>query len=149
MTLSKSNTISNSITMTETPRTPKVAIIAERLSAIRKEKGTTQIEMAKKLKVTQSMYSRYERGDARIYSDLLCKMATILAVTPNDLCGVTKSGNDTVDPMDHSVPKRFIRRLRGVETMTRTEQDSLLTVIDTWLEASKVRRNSKSSRASA
>ena len=135
--------------MTETARTPKVAIIAERLTAIRKEKGITQIDMAKKLKVTQSMYSRYERADARIYADLLCKMATILTVTPNDLCGVTKSGNDTVDPMEHSVPKRFIRRLRGVETMTRTEQDSLLTVIDTWLEASKVRKNSKSSRASA
>jgi len=137
------------LAMTETARTPKVAIIAERLTAIRKEKGITQIDMAKKLKVTQSMYSRYERADARIYADLLCKMATILAVTPNELCGVTKSGNDTVDPLEHSVPKRFIRRLRGVETMTRTEQDSLLTVIDTWLQASKVRKDSKSSRASA
>ena len=50
--------------MTETPRTPKVAVIAERLTAIRKQAGITQIDMAKKLKVTQSMYSRYERADA-------------------------------------------------------------------------------------
>ena len=57
--------------MAETPRTPKVAVIAERLSAVRKQAGITQIDMAKKLKVTQSMYSRYERGDARIYADLL------------------------------------------------------------------------------
>ncbi len=119
--------------MTETPRTPKVAVIAERLTAIRKQAGITQIDMAKKLKVTQSMYSRYERADARIYADLLCKMATILGTTPNDLCGVTKSGNDTSEPIEHQIPNRFLRRLRGVEDLTRTEQDSLLLVIDRWL----------------
>jgi transcriptional regulator with XRE-family HTH domain len=121
--------------MAETPRTPKVAVIAEHLTAIRKQKGVTQIEMAKKLKVTQSMYSRYERGDARIYADLLCKMASILDSTPNELCGITKSGNDATEPIQHQIPKRFIRRLRGVEDLTRTEQDSLLLVIDRWLES--------------
>ena len=121
--------------MAETPRTPKVAVIAERLTAVRKQAGITQIDMAKKLKVTQSMYSRYERGDARIYADLLCKMATILGVTPNELCGITKSGNDASEPVEHQIPNRFIRRLRGVENLTRTEQDSLLHVIDRWLES--------------
>jgi len=130
-----SATLSPEVDMAETPRTPKVAIIAERLTEIRKQKGITQIEMAKKLKVTQSMYSRYERGDARIYADLLCKMASILESTPNDLCGITKSGNDASDPIEHQVPKRFLRRLRGVENLTRTEQDSLLLVIDRWLES--------------
>jgi len=134
------------IVMAESPRTPRVAIIAERLRAIRKEKGITQIEMSKKLKVTQSMYSKYELADARIYADILCKMANILDVTPNDLCAVTKSGNDATEPIEHLIPKRFIRRLRGVETMTRTEQDSLLTAIDTWLAASKVKRTSKSEK---
>ncbi len=126
--------------MTETPRTPRVAIIAERLTAIRKEKGITQVEMAKKLKVTQSMYSKYERAEVRIYADLLYKMATILVVTPNELYAVTKSGNDATEQVENTIPKRFLRRLRGVDDMTRTEQDSLLAAIDTWLDASKARR---------
>ena len=135
--------------MTETPRTPRVALIAERLTAIRKEKGITQVEMAKKLKVTQSMYSKYERAEVRIYADLLYKMATILAVTPNELFAVTKSGNDATEPVEHSIPKRFLRRLRGVDDMTRTEQDSLLAAIDTWLEASKARRSSNHAKVAS
>jgi|GEM_PF-4073272 len=135
--------------MTDTARTPRVTIIAERLTAIRKAKGITQVEMAKKLKVTQSMYSKYERGDVRIYSDLLYKMATILDVTPNELFAITKSGNDASEPIENQIPKRFVRRLRGIDSMTRTEQDSLLTAIDTWLAASKVRRTANSEKVSA
>ena len=131
--------------MAETPRTPKVPVIAERLTAVRKQAGITQIDMAKRLKVTQSMYSRYERGDARIYADLLCKMASILNVTPNELCGVTKSGNDASEPIEHQIPNRFIRRLRGVENLTRTEQDSLLHVIDRWLESGSKKGTRKKS----
>ena len=36
--------------------------IAKRIAKLRKERGLTQVELAKKLKSPQSIVSRYERG---------------------------------------------------------------------------------------
>lgn len=117
--------------------------IAERLTALRKEKGITQVEMAKKLKTTQSIYSRYERADVRLYVDTMLRIAQILGVTPNELFGVTKSGGDAADPIEHSIPKRFLRKLRGVENLTRTQQDSLLLLIDATVNHGKKKKPTK------
>ena len=117
--------------------------IAERLIALRKEKGVTQVEMARKLKTTQSIYSRYERADVRLYVDTLLRISQILGVTPNELFGVTNSGGDAADPIEHSIPKRFIRKLRGVENLTRTQQDSLLLIIDATISVGKKKRSKK------
>ena len=121
--------------------------IAERLNALRKEKGITQVEMAKKLKTTQSIYSRYERADVRLYVDTLLRISQILGVTPNELFGVTKSRGD--DPIEHSIPKRFIRQLRGVENLTRTQQDSLLLIIDATVTAGNKKRTKNASTSKA
>ena len=111
--------------------------IAERVMKIRKERAITQIDMAKKLKTSQSIYSRYERGEMRMHAELILALAKILEVTPNELLGVTKSGNHATPLSDEVIPKRFLRAMRGVDKLTRTDQDSLLRLIDTWMSASR------------
>jgi transcriptional regulator with XRE-family HTH domain len=129
---------------TEAARQKTLEEIAERLAKFRKERGITQVEMAKKLKTTQSIYSRYERADVRLYVDTMLRIAQILGVTPNDLFGVTKSNNDALEPVEHAIPKRILRRLRGAENLTRTQQDSLILVIDSIVSAGKKKRPKKS-----
>lgn len=117
--------------------------IANRLTKIRKQQGITQVEMAKKLKTTQSVYSRYESGEYRLHGELLVQMAKILAVTPNDILGVTKNGNAKASPSEFSVPKRALRRLRGFENLTRTDQDVVLRTIDVLMGAGRHNRAKK------
>jgi transcriptional regulator with XRE-family HTH domain len=127
----------------------RIQDIAERLGKVRREKGITQVEMAKKLKTTQSMYSRYESGEIRIYADTFLKLSQILGVTPNELYGVTKSGNDATDPIEHSIPKRILRKLKGAENLTRAQQDSLIIVIEGIVSVGNDKRSRKNSTASA
>jgi len=111
--------------------------IAERVMKFRKERAITQVDMAKKLKTSQSIYCRYERGEMRIHAELILALAKILEVTPNELLGVTKSGNPATPLSDEVIPKKFLRAMRGVDKLTRTDQDSLLRLIDTWMSASR------------
>lgn len=57
----------------------------------RQEKGITQIEMAKKLGITQRMYTFWERRAASIPLEQISALADILDVTPNYLFGKSRS----------------------------------------------------------
>jgi len=115
--------------------------IAERLGKIRKEQGVTQVEMAKKLKTNQSVYSRYESGEFRLHGELLLKMAKILGVTPNDILGVTAGGTKKAPESEFAIPKRILRRLRGVQDLTKTDQDYLLRTVDAFINGGRKKKN--------
>jgi len=57
------------------------------LKKFRKEKGFGQIELAEKLGITQSSYSRYESGARDIPTDILSKLADYFGVTIDDILG--------------------------------------------------------------
>lgn len=130
--------------MPEAVRNKRVDTIAAHVARIRKDQGFTQIEMARKLKTTQSVYSRYERGDLRIHADTLIQLASIFGVTPNELCGITPSGGTKkVKTSEETIPKRFLRRLRGVQNLTRTDQDYLLRTIDAFMTVGNDKKAAK------
>ena len=57
------------------------------LKKLRKEKGLGQVEMAKKLDIGQSTYSRYESGVSDIPTDILSKMADFFGVSTDIILG--------------------------------------------------------------
>ena len=132
--------------MPEAVRNNRVDAIAAHVAKIRKDQGFTQTEMARKLKTTQSVYSRYERGDLRIHADTLLQLAKIFGVTPNELCGITPSGAKKINTSEDNIPKRFLRRLRGVQNLTRTDQDYLLRTIDMFMNGAEIKNNEKRSK---
>ena len=58
-----------------------------RLSDIRKEKGYSQEEVAKKINISQSNYSKYELGKIEPNIELLIKLADIFNVSIDYLLG--------------------------------------------------------------
>lgn len=136
--------------MPEPTRKKHVETIAVCLSTIRKDQGFTQTEVANKLKTNQSVYSRYERGEIRLPADTLIQLAKILGVTPNELCGITEGGSKKkVNASEENIPKRFLRRLRGVQNLTRTDQDYLLRTIDAFMSVGKEKQAKKKATAKA
>jgi Predicted transcription factor, homolog of eukaryotic MBF1 len=103
--------------------------IAQRLAKLRQDAGITQLELAKKLKTTQSIVSRYERGELRIHAELLLELSKILGVTPNDIVGVSKK-----DTTNGKIPRRFLTRLRNVHLLTKREQDTLAQTLDLFFK---------------
>jgi transcriptional regulator with XRE-family HTH domain len=106
--------------------------IAQRLAKLRQDAGITQVELAKKLKTTQSIVSRYERGELRIHAELLLQLSKILGVTPNDILGVGKK-----DTTNGKIPRRFLTRLRNVHLLTKREQDTLAQTLDLFFKGAE------------
>lgn len=52
--------------MKKSPFTRDYRVLCEQLKAARTEAGVTQIELAKRLKETQSEVSKFERGERRL-----------------------------------------------------------------------------------
>ena len=64
----------------------------ENLRAARKAKGMTQTEVAKIIGLTQSAYSDWERGETKIDSQSLKKLAALFETSVDYLLGDTPSG---------------------------------------------------------
>lgn len=62
--------------------------IGERIAKIRKEKGFTQSELAKKIGITRSHVSKYEIGWTRLYDEMLIRFAIALDVSLDYLVGL-------------------------------------------------------------
>jgi transcriptional regulator with XRE-family HTH domain len=107
--------------------------IAKRIAKIRQDCGITQVEMSKKLNTTQSIVSRYERGELRIHAELLLKLAKIFGVTPNELLGIDKKAAGNTG----KIPRRFLSRLKDVHLLSKRDQDNLAQTMEALIQTAK------------
>ncbi len=101
-------------------------IIGHRLRDLRRERGLTQVELAKKMKMRQALVSDYERGMLRMHSGVIVGFAKALKVSTDDLLGAKASGNG------YFSDRRFLRRLKKVEKLPRRKKETLLGIIDAF-----------------
>jgi len=104
------------------------ALFGARLAKLRKELGVTQVELAKKLGLTQSIVSRFEKGQRRMYDDMIAATAKILGVTPNDILGVGPC--KPIKPEEASLSRKMAKRLKIIESMPRRTQETVLDILD-------------------
>jgi transcriptional regulator with XRE-family HTH domain len=111
-----------------------------RLAQFRKAAGLSQKELAERIGVAQPIISRYEKGQRKLYDDMLAELAAVLEVTPNDILGIASS--KTRDAEAAALSKRMVARLKKIELLPRRAQDHLIGMIDLALKGST---NSKAS----
>lgn len=116
--------------------------IGRRIAAARKAKDITQVELAKRLGVSQGNVSGYERGTLRIPCDQLLAIAQALRVSADELLGLAR-------PAAHreraTGTPRLRRRLELLEALPKRDQDALsrlLAAFETRLGVVKHSRNS-------
>ena len=100
-----------------------------RLAHLRRDKGITQIELAEKLGVTQSVVSDYERDVLRLNSELIMQLIGILNISADELLGVAKTPASTV-PIKN---RRLYRQLQSIDKLPKRDQQALLRTIDAFL----------------
>ncbi|MBM3965750.1 MAG: helix-turn-helix transcriptional regulator [Planctomycetes bacterium] len=106
--------------------------LGARVAQLRKAAGLSQLQLAEKLGVTQPLISRYEKGDRRMYDDLIVVLAKALGVTPNDILGVSPS--KPIAPDVQSISRRMVKYLKKVEALPRRAQDKVITTLELALK---------------
>ena len=105
--------------------------IGQRLARLRRERGLTQVELAARIGVVQPALSDYERGALRLHGQLIVKLANALAVSSEELLGLSK-------PAQNGAIKnrRLLRRFQEIEKLPKRDQQALFRTIDAFLRSS-------------
>jgi transcriptional regulator with XRE-family HTH domain len=112
------------------PPLPVKESLGERVARIRKEHGFTQVELAEKIGVIQSIVSAIERDVLKLSAEMAIRFALALEVTTDDLLMPAKrNGSQAKKPS-----RKILRRLEKIETLPRTQQMAVLKTIDNALE---------------
>lgn len=105
------------------------AALGRRLAKLRKDRGLTQVELADKLGVDQSLLSSYEIGRLRPNPALIVRLAAALEVSTDEVLGVAQ----VKKVQGNAVERRFLRRLRHLKNLPKRDQDALLRTIDAFI----------------
>src|ERR1043166_7219685 len=102
--------------------------IGERLARLRRERGTTQTELAERLGIAQPMISAYERGTIRLHGEVIVELTRILDISADELLGLG-------EPKAKGSVKnhRLLRQLQQLDKLPRRDQQALFRTIDAFL----------------
>lgn len=109
-------------------------LIGERLASLRKAKGLTQIDVAHALDITQTLISKYERGDLLMHGELIAQFAGVFGVSADDILGIESKRSKPTLP---AVDKTLARRLAQLQALPRRDRDALLRTLDAFLSKAK------------
>jgi len=107
--------------------------IGERLRQLRLRRGLTQVEVAEKLGIDQTLVSDYELGVVRLHGALIVGFAKVLKASADEILGLERSRNNGL-PRD----RRFLRRLDKIDKLTKRDKDALIRNLDNFLKGAGV-----------
>ena len=106
----------------------------ERLARLRKERGWTQVELAERVGITQTLLSDYERGKLRLNADLIVRFVNALETTTDELL----QPKGARSPLRRKPSRRVLRRMERIEKLPPHQQNHLLKTIDGFLKGAGV-----------
>lgn len=107
----------------------------ERLAALRKTAGYTQVEFAAEVGITQRMVAYYEAPTASPPAHLLPRMSQALNVSVEVLLGTKPPKR-----MKHMASNRLERRLLEIEKLDARAKRQITQLLDTFIENEKLKR---------
>jgi transcriptional regulator with XRE-family HTH domain len=107
-----------------------------RLARLRKARGLTQTAFAKRVGITQTLVSDYEREILRLTAEMAARFANVLAVSLDELMGLKAAKKKgAVKGEDGELSLKLVRRLKGIEQLPPAKQKALLSTIDSVLKS--------------
>jgi transcriptional regulator with XRE-family HTH domain len=112
----------------------------QRLAALRKAAGFTQVELAAELGISQRMVAYYESPNATPPANLLPQLASVLGVSIDELFGRAPKRRLAKQEGD----SRLRRRLLAIEKLDAAEKRQVLQLIDAFIERGQLKRKAES-----
>lgn len=106
-----------------------------RLRTIRQQRGLTQEELGKAVRVSNRVIAYYEADGAQPPGALLAELARVLRVSADELLGLRPVRDDTPPRT-----ARLLKRLRKVEHLAPADQRAVLKLVDALVETRRRRR---------
>jgi transcriptional regulator with XRE-family HTH domain len=110
-----------------------------RLTAIRKARGLTQIELAESAGTTQRSISYYENDDGIPPASAVVALAKALKVSADELLGLKPPRVDRVD--DDAETKRLWKKFQMVTALPEKDQRAVIRLINSLVAVGALRRN--------
>jgi transcriptional regulator with XRE-family HTH domain len=108
--------------------------LGSRISRIRKEKGYTQIELAKKMGLVQTLITDYECDRLRPYPEMIVRFAQALEITTDELLGLSPSAPQNTEGKPDV---KIVKRVKKIQNLPPSQQKALLKTIDTFLKGAE------------
>jgi transcriptional regulator with XRE-family HTH domain len=123
-------------------RTRQFESVGARIARMRRQRGVTQVELARRVGLAQPNISDYERGAYFPNAAMIIQIARALGASGDELLGLTPAPRDG-RPLSRRVRRRFER----VEALPAAQQRALLKTIDAYIEGVQRRLNDGNGRA--
>jgi transcriptional regulator with XRE-family HTH domain len=104
--------------------------VGRRLAQLRKQRGYTQKELAKKMGLIQSLVSSYELNKLRLTAEMLMRFSIALGTGVDAILGTNGKSHHDAD-MNLSL----VRRMKKIESLPASKRKALLQTIDGFLKA--------------
>jgi transcriptional regulator with XRE-family HTH domain len=104
--------------------------IGQRISRLRREKGMTQVELARALEVSQPVVSDYERDLIKLSGETIVSLAQILGASADELLGLEKPTRAAGTTIKN---RRIYRQLQSIDRLPKRDQEALARTIDAFL----------------
>jgi transcriptional regulator with XRE-family HTH domain len=106
--------------------------IGERVARLRKERGYTQMELAEKVGIIQTIVSAIETNALKLSAEMAIRFAMALGVSTDDLLMPPKRKRQNAKPS-----RKVLRRLELIESLPSHQQQTVLKTIDAMLKGLK------------
>lgn len=106
--------------------------LGEKITRLRKEKKLSQIDIASNIGVSRDAISKYERGDIVPSVENAKKIADVLDVSLDYLV--------SEEERQEAIDNKMMQRIRELQKLSETDQQSILSVIDAFVRDSKTKQ---------
>lgn len=103
----------------------------QRLARIRKALGITQVELARRMGISQPALSSYERGRLRLNGEIIIRLTRQLGVSSDELLGLKST--TTHKRRRRKLHEGIVSRLERIALLPLSDQKALLRTIDAYL----------------
>lgn len=104
--------------------------IGQRLARLRKERGYTQVDLAKKIGIIQTLVSDYELDKLRLSAEMAVRFALILDVTVDELVSPRTAKKKSAKKQPSL---KVVRRMEQIEKLPPRQQAFVLSALDSLL----------------
>lgn len=105
--------------------------IGDRIALLRKKKGWSQTELAKKVDASREAIGKYERNESSPAVETAKKIADILGVTLDYL--VDENALSTFD-------KTTVNRIKDIQNLENKDKEHIFALMDAFLRDAKTRQ---------
>jgi len=126
----------------ETVYMSPVEIFQSNLRELRKSRGLTQIQLAKKIGISKRAMCYYEKGSKSFpSSEMLLKITEVLECKPDELLSAKEA--NSID--GRSVEARLAKKFRAAAELPESDRKILVQLLDSLLEKNKLLADSPKS----